>query len=61
MRNINGRILDLVLSNVVQGGVGEFVRPVSDVNTHHPPLLVNFTLDDVTTIKEKLEERYNFY
>lgn len=58
-RNVNGRILDLLLTNTeVQV---QSVQPLTNVNLHHPPFVFNFVASNLKFIRPIKFNKLNFF
>lgn len=60
VRNINGRILDLFLTNTSEISLHS-IEPLSKFDEHHPPFVINFTASDLKFIKANKTKKYNFF
>lgn len=59
IRNINGRILDLLLTNTDISI--HSAQPLTNIDSHHPPFIFNLVASNLKFIKPKKTIKLNFY
>lgn len=60
IRNMNGRTLDLVFTNTTEISL-QSTQPLSKIDGHHPPFLLNFVTSDLKFGKTNKTIKYNYF